>query len=502
MKILLDRGWLAVFTDNDSGLKPFPCAFEEDAMSNHTEEPSQEQLSRRKFLMASGALVTGGALTLGGVACAQNDESATGDQQTAEAQGEAGGEAHVTRFRRMGRTDFQVSDVSMGCGSIQEANVVRYAYDHGINYFDVAESYGNGESEKRIGEAMEFMDRKKIFITTKLAIEPDETEESITTRFTASLERLQTNYADALYMHSITDAEMINHPAFHAACDKFKADGKLKYVGISSHGPRGDEGDAMDTVLCAAADDGRYDLMLLSYNFLNEDEALRVLASCKAKDVGTTAMKIMPGMIDVPAWDEENPDEMYTDYIERVTAEGEVTREEAIERIGNWITRQQDAIAEAKPFADKYGAKTNDEFQAVCLKWVFSNPDMHTVCASMPNFEELEKILPFSGQSLSKADLLDLEQMERALGKRYCRHGCTACVTSCPQRMPVSTIMRYSHYFARQKREKHAMVKYAALKDRNAAACGGCSAPCDGACPHGVQIQANMLAAHRLLSLT
>lgn len=170
-------------------------------MSNHKDQSPQEQLSRRRFLMAGGALVTGGALTLGGVTCAkQDDGAATGDQAAVESQGETGGEAHVKRFRRLGRTDFQVSDVSMGCGSIQEANVVRYAYDHGINYFDVAESYGNGESETRIGEAMEFLDRKKIFITTKLAIEGEETEEQITERFGQCLDRLKTDYADALCM--------------------------------------------------------------------------------------------------------------------------------------------------------------------------------------------------------------------------------------------------------------------------------------------------------------
>ena len=49
--------------------------------------------------------------------------------------------ARINRYRTLGRTGFRVSDISMGCGSIAEPNVVRYAYDHGMNLFDTAETY-------------------------------------------------------------------------------------------------------------------------------------------------------------------------------------------------------------------------------------------------------------------------------------------------------------------------------------------------------------------------
>ena len=86
-------------------------------------------------------------------------------------------------------------------------NVVRYAYDHGINLFDTAESYGNGDSETKIGEAMKHMERDKIFIVTKLDIDEDPDEQNLIERFNKSLERLQTPYVDALYAHGIADLE-------------------------------------------------------------------------------------------------------------------------------------------------------------------------------------------------------------------------------------------------------------------------------------------------------
>ena len=105
----------------------------------------------------------------------------------------------IQRYRTLGRTGFEVGDISMGCGSIAESNVVRYAYDHGINLFDTAEGYGNGDSETKIGEAMQHMERDKIFIVTKLGIDDDPDQQNLVERFNKSLERLQTAYADALY---------------------------------------------------------------------------------------------------------------------------------------------------------------------------------------------------------------------------------------------------------------------------------------------------------------
>ena len=128
----------------------------------------QKRVSRRGFLKCSGAAVMGGGSLHG----------ATAQGATQWPKQELG----IREYRTLGRTGFKVSDVSMGCGSIAESNVVRYAYDHGINYFDTAESYGNGEHEKVIGGAMEHMDRAKIFITTKLHFPEETTREQIVDR--------------------------------------------------------------------------------------------------------------------------------------------------------------------------------------------------------------------------------------------------------------------------------------------------------------------------------
>ena len=133
-------------------------------------------------------------------------------------------EVKVKEYRLLGRTGFKASDISMGCTRNREPNVFRYAYDKGVNYFDTAEGYVNGQSEKYLGEVLKHMQRDKIFITTKLHISEEETTENILERFRKCQERLQTKYVDALYTHNPGSVEMLNHKGFHEAVDRLKSE--------------------------------------------------------------------------------------------------------------------------------------------------------------------------------------------------------------------------------------------------------------------------------------
>ena len=225
----------------------------------------------------------------------------------------------------------------MGCSTVKDSNLVRYAYDRGVNYFDTAEGYGEGESERNIGKAMPFMERKKIFISTKLFLQNGDTEKVILDKFGKCLERMNTPYINALFLGGIAAVDQIKNEGFHAAVKRLKADGRLMHAGIASHGPRG-PGDSMEKVLTAAADDGRFDLMLLVYNFLRKEEGEKVLAVCKQKNIGTTAMKTKPGRIKVPEFDPENPTKEYEERIKTSERFG-MSRDQAIQRIKQWVER-------------------------------------------------------------------------------------------------------------------------------------------------------------------
>ncbi len=442
---------------------------------------SNNPVSRRQFLLAGGAAAAASGLP--GIARADEEQE----------------KPHIKSYKTLGRTGFEVSDISIG-GAGKEANVYRYAYDHGINYFDTAESYGNGDNERTIGEALQHMDRKKVFITTKLLLKDEDTQQTILDRFGKCQERLRTDYVDALYIHSVPKVSTLDNEAFHGAVKLLKADGRLRFAGVSNHGPRTEDEESMDKVLVAAAEDGRFDLMLIAYSFMNRDKGDKVLAACKKNNVGTTAMKTAPGSVKMDPLDPDNPSERWAKYINRQVEAGE-KREEVIKEIQDYIAESEKTFAEAKPFMEKHGVTDREDLRKAAVKWVLSNPDMQTTCIGFRDFDTIDRFLPLSGAKMTRAQVLSLDHFSVAASNLYCRHACTECSGTCPEAVPVSTVMRYAYYFTEQAREKHAMSKYRGLGYGDVLPCDSCSGPCAGACPYGVNIKANLLAAHSLLTL-
>jgi aryl-alcohol dehydrogenase-like predicted oxidoreductase len=409
-------------------------------------------------------------------------------------------EAKIQAHRTLGRTGFLVSDVAMGTGPLRESAVVRYAYDKGINYFDTAESYGNGASERAIGEALQHMEREKVFIATKGIFRSGDDTQAVLTRVRQSLERLNTEYVDAYSMHACSTVEALSHPGYHAAIEQLKAEGRVRFTGISYHGQAQADQTGMADQLVATAEDGRFDMVLFVYNFLTHQDGDRILAACKANNVGTTAMKTSPGSLGFEAFDPENLTEEQERFVQRFERSGR-GRESGLERLRDRSQRQRDVYDRTRPFAEQYGIQTEEQLQLGSIHWVLQNPDMHTACVSLNDFGLIDKVVALSGTALSAAEEEMLGQLALGLDREYCRHGCFDCVSRCPQEIPVSTIMRYAYYFRGQGREKHAMAKYAALKGRNGSLCTDCSAPCEGACTFGLDIQSNMLQVHDLLTL-
>ena len=444
--------------------------------------------SRRNFLEVGGAAIAGSALAA---------TPAAGMTRNVANQA---GSGSIKTYRTLGRTGFKASDISVGGVPLRDTAVVRHAYDQGITYIDVAEGYGRGAAESAVGEAMPHMDRSKIFITTKIGISGSDTEETVRDRFLVCLGRLNTEYVDALYMHNPGSCETLKMPGFHAATDKLKSEGKLRHIGFSSHGPGRGSPDTHEEIVMAGVTDGRFDLILVSYNFLNRDMGDRVLAACKEHNVGTTAMKTKPGTLKPTPLDPDNLTEAQRTSVDRTVSRGR-TREQAIESLRGQIERQEQSWQETKPFMEKYGITTQDELDLASVQWVVQNPDMHTTCIAANSIDNMNKYLPLSGSTGADLDLALLSDYGRVVSSRYCRQGCDACAGACPAGLQVSTVMRYAYYFENQAREKDAMVLYRELEGSDASSCLGCSAPCSGSCPYGLDVQANMLEAHTRLSL-
>ena len=123
----------------------------------------RNRVKRRDFVKSGGAALAGGVvLGLAPIPESKALWESSGASSLFPVQ--ASQDGRIQSYRTLGRTSFKVSDVSMGASFIREANVVRYAFDKGINYIDTAEAYANGASERAIRDALQHIDREKIFI--------------------------------------------------------------------------------------------------------------------------------------------------------------------------------------------------------------------------------------------------------------------------------------------------------------------------------------------------
>jgi predicted aldo/keto reductase-like oxidoreductase len=401
------------------------------------------------------------------------------------------GKPEIKDYRTLGRTGFKASDIGFGAGNLTDRALFAAALDAGVNYVDTAEHYARGNSERTIGQVIKDRDRKKLFITGKLNFAMGKsTKEGLKERAHKCLKRLQTDYLDCLMIHMTPTIDQVKHEGYHEAIKELKAEGRVKYTGLSNHGIEhryaGFVKSPMVDVILAAAEDGRFDVVLFTYNFIQKDQGNKILKACKEKNMGTTLMKTDP----VRAY--HDIEQMYARMKER----GRVT--EAAEKILADFRSRADMAHE---FGKKYGMSGEKEVRGAAIKFCLANPDVHSVCPTINTYEDLEFYMSLSGEKLGPVEGDMLADYKSLSGNLYCRHACGECESQCPHDVPVNTIMRYQHYFMSHGREKHAMEKYAALPRTKADVCTDCTGHCESACPYGVKIHALLMAAHQTLSL-
>lgn len=443
---------------------------------------NEMELSRRKFLKTSVLGMIG--------------SGTIGRSKGLDAQERGMSEApKIREYRTLGRTGYKVSDISAGVTS--DVALLNALLDSGINYIDTSESYAGGRIEEAVGEAIKNRDRKSLFITTKTSdhsasrnlSKENVTKEGFLRRIRSSLGRLRSDYVDCIMFSDVQSAASFKREGFHAAVKQLKEEGRVKFAGISHHGFEWQEErkETTEKILLAAAEDGRFDVMLLVYNFLKQDTGERVLRVCREKNIGTTLMKTEPARLyyGVKQWIEDQ----------------EKAGKEVGERVRKTFSELKEKLDEAQGFYKAYNLKTPADIRDAAIRFVLSNSDVHTACISFRNFDDLKDYIRLSGSRLTSTDKSLLSAYSQKFGGLYCRHACGLCESECPHRVPVNAIMRYDHYFEAQGREKYAMKKYAALPTAKADKCMDCLGPCQKACPYGVLVQGLLIHAHHIMSL-
>jgi len=193
-------------------------------------------------------------------------------------------------YRTLGRTGMKITIVSFGAMLTPEAEVMKVAFDHGVNYVDTARRYMAGKNEEIVAKALKGR-RDKIFVATKT--KPDShTKEAIFKDVETSLTALETDYVDVIQLHNLTgeNKDRILISETREAFMKLKEQGKVRFFGVTTH-----KGQA--EVLNALVDDRDrfFDTALVGYNFKSSADVKEAIARAAQANIGIIAMKTQAG---------------------------------------------------------------------------------------------------------------------------------------------------------------------------------------------------------------
>ena len=193
--------------------------------------------------------------------------------------------------RVLGRTGEKLSIIGFGGIVVRDADPedaygrVSEAIDYGVNYFDVAPTYG--DAEIKLGPALEPF-RKDVFLACKTNKRTQDDSEAELER---SLENLRTDHFDLYQLHAVTSIEDVNKIFSPDGAMKTllraREDGRVKYLGFSAHSVEA----AME--LMRRFD---FDAILFPFNYATwhfGNFGPQVLQTAKEKGMGLLALKAM-----------------------------------------------------------------------------------------------------------------------------------------------------------------------------------------------------------------
>jgi len=202
-------------------------------------------------------------------------------------------------YRRLGRTELMVSEVSLGGSPPPDEPLLSQAMELGINYIDTSPAYGEGSCERLVGKMIRGR-RDQFYVTGKVFAQPGVAlAADYVASAEATLERMQTDYLDIVQIHGAGRAADHQDAEILEAFRTLKEQGKARFTGLSCHA------DPV-AVVKPAIEGGHYDVVTIAYNayldtppveraadYLGRCGIAELIALANQHDVGVIAMKTL-----------------------------------------------------------------------------------------------------------------------------------------------------------------------------------------------------------------
>lgn len=371
-------------------------------------------------------------------------------------------------YRKFPRISHDISILGFGCmrlpteagqqagGAIdvpEATRMIRTAIESGVNYFDTAYPYHNGESEVVLGKALEGGYRENVFVATKLPSWLVTSREDMDRFLDGQLDRLGTDHIDFYLLHGLGAEtwENLSRLGVLEFLDSAKADGRIRYPAFSFH----DQFPVFKEIVDA------YDWTFaqIQYNYMDEQyqAGTQGLEYAGEQGLGIVVMEPLRGGLlsgDVPA------------------------------------IHQHIVDAPVRRTPSEWG-----------LRWVWNHPEVTVVLSGMSAMEQVRENLACAEQgaanSLTPGELAVIEKMRETFASRV-KIPCTGCryCMPCPNSVDIpSCFTYYNQAYAYDAKEKAAGVYLWALSGAftggvpgYASCCVECG-ECEEKCPQHLSIR-------------
>ena len=329
--------------------------------------------------------------------------------------------------------------------------MVKYALEHGINYFDTAWGYHSGHSEEAVGEVLADYDRSSFYLATKFPgydVSNFGKHEEI---FEKQLKKCQVDYFDFYLIHNVCEVNIekyLDDEQYHTVTyfKQKRDEGKIKHLGFSTHA----NFDNFKRYMEKYGDDMEFCQIQLNYQDWDFQDAKLKYEYCKEAKIPVIVMEPLRG--------------------------------------GNLCSLSDEHMERLKELDG--GKKTATEW---ALRWLQGLDDVVTVLGGMSSPEQMkENIETFEQREPLDADQREVLQKigyDMAYAKGLPCTACRYCVDHCPQGLDIpNLIFLYNEHLSRETGQFIAPMTYKSLPDdKKPDACIACNA-CHNVCPQALEI--------------
>ena len=311
------------------------------------------------------------------------------------------------KYRKLGKSGIKVSEIGFGAWTIgldwwgkkidddESIRILKRAYDLGINFYETADMYGNGKSEKLIGQAFKYM-RNEVVYSTKWGYDMYNVEQIghneipqkhndpayLEYALQQSMKRLQTDYIDVYSLHNPKMYTIKDDNLFHSL-DKLTQSGKIKSHGIALGPAIGwrDEG-------LLAIEKRNITCLQTVYNILEQDPGEVFLNAARNNNVGV--------MVRVP-----DASGVLTGKVNEKTVFDKNDHRNS--RKKEWILQSMQKIEKIRPIAEAKGWNMSQ----LAIKFILTQKEVSVVLPTIVDVKEVEMFAGMSdGNYLSESEVV------------------------------------------------------------------------------------------------